>query len=107
MSGIKIEEEEDEKDFQLKLALKKNVRSEFSTSNRNNDRFKIEPNLGDVQDQLQGNIVLNATAEFCRTLGDIPTYGLAGNREENGGELMVRCSTIFYSCYLIFIELEC
>ncbi|KAJ8938700.1 hypothetical protein NQ318_007988 [Aromia moschata] len=29
-----------------------------------------------------GNIVLNATAEFCRTLGDIPTYGKAGNREE-------------------------
>ncbi|KAJ8920239.1 hypothetical protein NQ315_011900 [Exocentrus adspersus] len=29
-----------------------------------------------------GNIILNATAEFCRTLGDIPTYGKAGNREE-------------------------
>lgn len=28
------------------------------------------------------SIVLNSTAEFCRTLGDIPTYGLAGNREE-------------------------
>lgn len=25
---------------------------------------------------------MNATAEFCRTLGDIPTYGRAGNREE-------------------------
>jgi U4/U6.U5 tri-snRNP-associated protein 1 len=24
------------------------------------------------------NIILNATAEFCRTLGDIPTYGQAG-----------------------------
>lgn len=30
-----------------------------------------------------GNIVLNATAEFCRTLGDIPTYGKSGNREES------------------------
>lgn len=29
-----------------------------------------------------GTIVLNSTAEFCRTLGDIPTYGLSGNREE-------------------------
>lgn len=31
---------------------------------------------------LGTNIVLNATAEFCRTLGDIPTYGKSGNREE-------------------------
>jgi hypothetical protein len=36
-----------------------------------------------------GSIVLNATAEFCRTLGDIPTYGLAGNRDEDAQELLV------------------
>ncbi|XP_014749544.1 PREDICTED: U4/U6.U5 tri-snRNP-associated protein 1 [Sturnus vulgaris] len=30
-----------------------------------------------------GSIVFNATSEFCRTLGEIPTYGLAGNREEH------------------------
>jgi U4/U6.U5 tri-snRNP-associated protein 1 len=35
-----------------------------------------------------GNIVLNQTAEFCRTLGDIPTYGMAGNREDNDAETM-------------------
>ncbi|XP_018330146.1 U4/U6.U5 tri-snRNP-associated protein 1 isoform X2 [Agrilus planipennis] len=29
-----------------------------------------------------GAIVLNTTAEFCRTLGDIPTYGKSGNRED-------------------------
>ncbi|KAF7988954.1 hypothetical protein HCN44_007264 [Aphidius gifuensis] len=34
------------------------------------------------------NITLNSTAEFCRTLGDIPTYGLAGNREEKPTEIM-------------------
>ena len=34
------------------------------------------------------NIVLNATAEFCRTLGEIPTYGMAGNRDEDEDELM-------------------
>ena len=27
-------------------------------------------------------IVLNATSEFCRSLGDIPSYGMAGNRDE-------------------------
>lgn len=38
--------------------------------------------------ERKGAIVFNATSEFCRTLGEIPTYGLAGNREEQE-ELMV------------------
>lgn len=32
--------------------------------------------------------MLNSTAEFCRTLGDIPTYGLSGNREEEEQEIL-------------------
>ncbi|XP_078284258.1 LOW QUALITY PROTEIN: U4/U6.U5 tri-snRNP-associated protein 1-like [Rhinoraja longicauda] len=32
--------------------------------------------------EKKGVIVFNATSEFCRTLGEIPTYGLAGNRQE-------------------------
>lgn len=43
---------------------------------------KPEPDSDD--DSNGGNqsefITLNQTAEFCRTLGDIPTYGMAGNR---------------------------
>ncbi|XP_023718355.1 uncharacterized protein LOC111870362 [Cryptotermes secundus] len=35
-----------------------------------------------------GSIVLNATAEFCCTLGDISMYGLAGNRDEDTQELL-------------------
>jgi len=38
---------------------------------------------------LPGSVTLNATSEFCRVLGDIPTYGHAGNRpEEEEEELM-------------------
>lgn len=33
-------------------------------------------------------ITLNATAEFCRTLGDIPTYGMSGNRGVDANEMM-------------------
>jgi hypothetical protein len=44
-----------------------------------------------------GNITLNATAEFCRTLGDIPTYGLAGNRDEDAEELMVMFKTLMWA----------
>lgn len=48
-------------------------------------KVKAEP-----EEALQdGNIILNATSEFCRTLGDIPTYGQSGNREEDQEELVV------------------
>ncbi|XP_036272429.1 U4/U6.U5 tri-snRNP-associated protein 1 isoform X2 [Pipistrellus kuhlii] len=36
----------------------------------------------DEDPERKGTIVFNATSEFCRTLGEIPTYGLAGNRGE-------------------------
>lgn len=36
----------------------------------------------DNDPEKRNNIVFNATSEFCRTLGDIPTYGLSGNRED-------------------------
>lgn len=42
-----------------------------------------------------GSIVLNSTAEFCRTLGDIPTYGQAGNRDEDAQEIMVSNQSCF------------
>ncbi|XP_078673099.1 U4/U6.U5 tri-snRNP-associated protein 1-like [Branchiostoma floridae x Branchiostoma belcheri] len=37
---------------------------------------------------LGKHIVLNATSEFCRTLGEIPTYGQSGNRDEDEEDLM-------------------
>ncbi|ESP02865.1 hypothetical protein LOTGIDRAFT_156816 [Lottia gigantea] len=39
-------------------------------------------------DMPDNNIILNSTSEFCRNLGEIPTYGLAGNREEDREEIM-------------------
>lgn len=49
---------------------------------------KSEPEASDeesnaTRERESGYIMLNQTAEFCRTLGDIPTYGMAGNRDEN------------------------
>ncbi|XP_069500904.1 U4/U6.U5 tri-snRNP-associated protein 1 [Ambystoma mexicanum] len=46
---------------------------------------KLEASKGREEDddpEKKGAIVFNATSEFCRTLGEIPTYGLAGNRED-------------------------
>uniref|UniRef100_A0A914X4B4 U4/U6.U5 tri-snRNP-associated protein 1 n=1 Tax=Plectus sambesii TaxID=2011161 RepID=A0A914X4B4_9BILA len=42
---------------------------------------KEEPMEEDtVSGTESGAVVLDATSEYCRNLGDIPTYGLAGNR---------------------------
>ena len=56
--------------------------------------IKSEPEIKEEEEEEEeednkANITLNATSEFCRTLGDIPTYGQSGNRDEEREELMV------------------
>lgn len=76
--------------MQLQLALKKAQRlKEAHPADVQKTIEAIKQDILGLEENQSGNIVLNATAEFCRTLGDIPTYGLSGNREENGQELMV------------------
>lgn len=87
LTGIKLEE--DDKELELQLALKKARRlKEGHPTGVQKSVETIQQEILNSEENQSGNIVLNATAEFCRTLGDIPTYGLAGNREENGQELM-------------------
>ena len=45
---------------------------------------ELIPSFG-INSSNEANLVvtLNTTDEFCRTLGDIPTYGLSGNRAED------------------------
>lgn len=89
LTGVKLEE--DDKELELQLALKKAQRlKEGHASGIQKTVETIKHEILNSEESQSGNIVLNATAEFCRTLGDIPTYGLAGNREENGQELMVQ-----------------
>ena len=45
--------------------------------------------------ERKGAIVFNATSEFCRTLGEIPTYGLAGNREDQEAKLPPKLAVSF------------
>lgn len=79
--NMKMENEEDD-DMGLQLALKK------ARKLKQLEKIERKPDLVDAlikseyNDNALGAIVLNSTAEFCRTLGDIPTYGKAGNREE-------------------------
>ena len=74
------------------------------------ERIKSEE---DVEMEAQGkglSITLNATSEFCRALGDIPTYGQSGNRNEiEKDELMVSVSmlSVLNSYFLIILTIDC
>ncbi|XP_057652687.1 U4/U6.U5 tri-snRNP-associated protein 1 isoform X2 [Diorhabda carinulata] len=73
---------DDDKDDLLEKALHK-ARKIKQKENVIANIIKTEIKPEQEDENLDGNnIVLNATAEFCRTLGDIPTYGKSGNREE-------------------------
>nr|XP_015910783.2 U4/U6.U5 tri-snRNP-associated protein 1 isoform X2 [Parasteatoda tepidariorum] len=45
-----------------------------------------------------GDIEMNSVAEFCRTLGEIPTYGLSGNRDQEAEDLMDLEQEILEEC---------
>lgn len=97
-SQVKIEEADDDLERILskarKLKQKENIIKKPLPVDINSikDEIKTEPVDGaDGEGGIRGadgNIVLNATAEFCRTLGDIPTYGMAGNRDEDSNDMM-------------------
>ncbi|XP_047120223.1 U4/U6.U5 tri-snRNP-associated protein 1 [Schistocerca piceifrons] len=91
LNGLKLDQ--DESELELHLALKKARKlklkemSEQSSSVEKVAKTILDEAADDGSEQ-GGSIVLNATAEFCRTLGDIPTYGLSGNRDEDAEELL-------------------
>lgn len=109
LTGVKLEE--DDKELELQLALKKTQRLKKGHPVGIQKTIEtIKQEILSSEENQTGNIVLNSTAEFCRTLGDIPTYGLAGNREENGQELMASNNEniVFVMWYLCYInEFSC
>ncbi len=102
MSGFKITVDESQKEIRQallkasKLKEKKAVQWDINTIARSIKREPTEESESMEEDPSKSSIVLNATAEFCRTLGDIPTYGMAGNRDEDEDELMVLSSFITF-----------
>ena len=107
MSGFKITVDESHKESRQallkasKLKEKKPVQWDIDMVARSIKREPMEEDPTSMEDDpTKSSIVLNATAEFCRTLGDIPTYGMAGNRDEDEDELMVWNSLLFISCVM-------
>lgn len=92
-TGIKVEDEDEtEPDSELQAALARARRLRLmqpSTTPKVEEileRVKKEEPEEEDEDSMGASgsaMVLDATAEFCRTLGDIPTYGLAGNRDHH------------------------
>nr|CAD7199434.1 unnamed protein product [Timema douglasi] len=92
LTDVKLEPDDNEQlDLQLALTKARRLKHKESKDSKQSAEEVAKAILkGDAEGGTGpgGSIVLNATAEFCRTLGDIPTYGLAGNRDEDAEELL-------------------
>jgi U4/U6.U5 tri-snRNP-associated protein 1 len=86
LTGVVVDE--DTAALELELALSKARKlNQSKFVKRSNERDIIASLRADIVDstpEIQSSISLNSTSEFCRSLGDIPTYGQSGNRD--GGE---------------------
>ncbi|XP_026159715.1 U4/U6.U5 tri-snRNP-associated protein 1 [Mastacembelus armatus] len=81
-----IEEDEAEQELQKQLEKQRKLKQQQLLKDSGEKVAEQIKELGkennDNDPERKNNIVFNATSEFCRTLGDIPTYGLSGNRED-------------------------
>lgn len=93
LSSVKVEPDDEDLEYVLNKARRLKQKSEIINKGIHLEEIKPEVKMEVESDEettpqievLTANhfITLNQTAEFCRTLGDIPTYGKAGNRDEN------------------------
>lgn len=83
---VVIEEDEAEQELHKQLEKQRKLKQKQllkDSGEKVAEQLKIIDKAdGNKDAEKMNNIVFNATSEFCRTLGDIPTYGLSGNRED-------------------------
>ncbi|KAI8788508.1 U4/U6.U5 tri-snRNP-associated protein 1 isoform X2, partial [Biomphalaria glabrata] len=88
LAGVAVEEEDVQNELQGMLARARKLKlKKERQATQVIDLIKPEQEESNSK-ELAVNIILNSTSEFCRNLGEIPTYGLAGNREEDREEIM-------------------
>jgi len=90
LSNFKVEDE-DQDDSDLQKALDKARKIQQSEKMLKDLPLPDEtPSQEDVDMKTSSRnfITLNSTSEFCRALGEIPTYGMAGNREDEADDMM-------------------
>lgn len=87
---VVLEEDEAEQELQKQLEKQRRLKQKQKqqqlkdSAEKLAEQLRLRGALGMEENDAdqRNNIVFNATSEFCRTLGDIPTYGLSGNRED-------------------------
>ncbi|CAN9510236.1 unnamed protein product [Ophioblennius macclurei] len=83
---VGIEEDEAEQELQKQLEKQRKLKQKQLLKDSGEKVAeqiqKLDKGDSENDPEKRNNIVFNATSEFCRTLGDIPTYGLSGNRED-------------------------
>ncbi|XP_070842953.1 U4/U6.U5 tri-snRNP-associated protein 1 [Chaetodon trifascialis] len=83
---VVIEEDEAEQELQKQLEKQRKLKQKQLLKDSGEKVIEkinqLDKGDNDNDPEKRNNIVFNATSEFCRTLGDIPTYGLSGNRED-------------------------
>lgn len=93
---VKVEEDDNELEQMLSKARRLKQSEALIKKTLSFDPTKIKPEIksernSDNEDADNGHdnfMTLNSTAEFCRTLGDIPTYGMSGNRDLDTNDMM-------------------
>lgn len=97
LSRVKLDEEEDDLEQVLSKARRLKQKESIIRKEIPMQNIVVKTEIKEESDSDEeskqklkdsGFITFNQTAEFCRTLGDIPTYGMAGNREDNEAEIM-------------------
>ncbi|KAL4237800.1 U4/U6.U5 tri-snRNP-associated protein 1 [Mactra antiquata] len=85
LTGVRIDDDEANLELQSALDKARKVKQKKDKLNPDKiaEKIKKEIEEDDMDNKVKdASIVLNATSEFCRALGDIPTYGQSGNRNE-------------------------
>ncbi|XP_068607188.1 U4/U6.U5 tri-snRNP-associated protein 1 [Brachionichthys hirsutus] len=81
-----LEEDEAEQELQKQLEKQRKLKQKQLLKDSGEkvvEQIKVlDKGASDNDADKKSNIVFNDISEFCRTLGDIPTYGLSGNRED-------------------------
>jgi U4/U6.U5 tri-snRNP-associated protein 1 len=97
LTGVMVDE--DTAALELELALNKARRlNQNKFAKRSNERDIIgllRAEIIDSTPDLASSISLNSTSEFCRSLGDIPTFGQSGNRDSDEEEEMMVRTPVF------------
>jgi len=90
LSAVVIEPDEAELELQMALTKARKLKQKEGGGDKLADMVKTKVKREPEEDSASrvSGISMNSTAEFCRALGDIPTYGQAGNRDEEADELM-------------------